>query len=87
LSVTTTGRKGAETYLDEDRAIRRMKANGTKGMLLKCFDDMAELGQVGLEAGDSGDVLALRKRDGDVEKQRVPISGVMFERMRLLTRM
>jgi hypothetical protein len=61
-----------------------MKGDGTKGMRLECLNDMSVLGQVGLEVGNSGDVLALRKRDGDVEKQRIPISAMMmFERMGL----
>ena len=64
-----------------------MKGDGTKSMLLKCFNDMTELGQVGLEVWNGGNVLALRKGDGDVEKQRIPISGMMFERRSLLARM
>lgn len=76
--------KGVETYFDEDRAVERMKGDETKCVLLKCRDDMGVLGQPGLEVGNSGYVLALRKRDGDVEKQRIPISGVTYERMSLL---
>lgn len=65
-----------------------MKGDGTKGMRLKCFDDMSVLGQAGLEVWNSDEVLALRKRDGDVEKQRISISAmVMFEQMGLLARM
>jgi len=62
------GKIGVETYLDEDRTVERMKGDGTKCMLLKCCDDMRVLGQPGLEVRNSGDVLALRKCDGDVEK-------------------
>ena len=54
-----------------------MKGDGTEGMLLKSFDDMPVLGQVGLKVGNSRDVLALRKRDGDVEKQTT-ISAMMM---------
>jgi hypothetical protein len=50
-----------ETYLDEDGTIERMKGDETKCVLLKCLDDMGVLGQPGLEVGNSGDVLALRK--------------------------
>ena len=64
-----------------------MKRDGTKGMLLKCANDMFVLGQVGLKVGNGGDVRALGKQDGDVEKQRISISGVMFEGMGLLARM
>jgi hypothetical protein len=64
-----------------------MKRDGTKGMRLKCFEEMSVLRQVRLEVGNSGDVLALRKRDGDVEKQRISIAAMVFERMGLLARM
>lgn len=64
-----------------------MKRDGTKGMRLKCFEEMSVLGQVRLEVGNSGDVLALWKRDGDVEKQRISIAAMVFERMGLLARM
>ena len=53
-----------------------MKGDGTKGMLLKSFNDMPVLGQVGLKVGNSGNILALRERDGDVEKQRITISAM-----------
>ena len=57
-------------------------------MRLECFEEMSVLGQVRLEVGNGGDVLALRKRDGDVEKQRIWIAAmVLFERMGLLVRM
>ena len=57
-------------------------------MRLECFEEMSVLGQLRLEVGNSGDVLALRKRDGDVEKQRIWIAAmVVFERMGLLVRM
>lgn len=56
-------------------------------MLLKSLDEMPILGHVGLKVGNSGDVLALRKRDGDVEKQRIMISVMALGRMRLLARM
>ena len=64
-----------------------MKRDGTKGMRLKCFEEMSVLRQVRLEVGNSGDVLALWKRDGDVEKQRISIAAMVFERMGLLARM
>jgi hypothetical protein len=65
-----------------------MKRDGTKSMRLECFEEMSVLGQVRLEVGNGGDVLALRKRDGDVEKQRIWIAAmVLFERMGLLVRM
>lgn len=38
-----------------------MKGDETKSVLLKCSDVMDVLGQPGLKAGNSGDVLALRK--------------------------
>ena len=61
-----------------------MKGDGTKSMLLKSFNDMPVLWQVGLKVGDSGDVLAFRERDGDVEKQRITISAMRtFVRRRL----
>ena len=64
-----------------------MKGDGAEYIFRKCRDDMAVLGQPGLEVGNSGHVLALRKCDGDVEKQRIMISGMTFERMGLLARM
>ena len=57
-------------------------------MLLKSFNDMPELGQVGLKVGNSGDVLALRKRDGDIEKQQITtLARMTFERVSLSARM
>ena len=61
-----------------------MKGDGTKGMLLKSFNDMPVLGQVRLKVGNSGNILALRERDGDVEEQRITISAMRtFVRRRL----
>lgn len=56
-------------------------------MLLKPLDEMSILGQVGLKVRNCGDVLALRKCDGDVEKQRIMISAMALGRMCLLARM
>ena len=44
-----------------------MKGDETKLVLVKHGDDMGVLGQPGLKVGNSGNVLARRKFDGDVE--------------------
>ena len=45
-----------------------MKGDETECMLLKSFNDMGVLGQPCLEMGNGCDVLALREKDGNVEK-------------------
>jgi hypothetical protein len=67
-------------YLDENRAVQRMKGEGTKGMRRKFGDHMMERRQVGLEVGYDSDVLALGKQDSDVEEQNTSI--VMMRSMR-----
>jgi hypothetical protein len=57
--------------------VSRIEGDGIKLMRWESLDDMTKQGQVGRKVGDSGDVLAFRKRDCDVKEQR--ISFVVFE--------
>lgn len=74
---------GVKTYLGKNGTVRRVEGDGTKGMLRELSDHLTERGQEGLKAGNSGDVLALRKRDGDIEEQH--ISMVRMAMMRSIT--
>jgi len=44
------------------------KGDRTKRMRWEFIDHVNEQGQVGREAGDGGNIRALRKRDSDVEE-------------------
>ena len=48
-----------------------MEGDGIEFMRREFLDDMTEHGHVRREMGNGGNVLALRKREGDVEEQRV----------------
>jgi hypothetical protein len=46
-----------------------MKGDGSKRMRGEFLDYVSEHGQVGLKVWNGGNVLGLRKGDGDVEEQ------------------
>ena len=66
--------KGAvNAYLDEYWAVSGMKGDGSKRMRGELLNYVSEHGQVGLKVWNGGNVLGLRKGDGDVEEQRISL--------------
>jgi len=59
--------------LDEYWAVRGMKGDGSKRMRGEFLNYVSERGQVGLKVWNGGNVLGLRKGDGDVEEQRISL--------------